>query len=112
MQALGILEPTGPVRVDGSSLCVRFLRSSNLVSRDVAGDTVVVPICRGVGDLDSIFTFNAVCTFLWGLLAHSRSESELAAFVARRFAVSEDAAMTDVRHFLAELAGVGLVQTI
>jgi hypothetical protein len=82
-----------------------------LVSREVAGDTVVVPICRGVGDLDSIFTFNAVGTFLWGLLAEAHTTSELAAFVARRFAVREDAALRDVCAFLEELQEVGLVQT-
>jgi hypothetical protein len=98
--------------VDEDTPRPRFLQSPNLVSRDVAGDTVVVPICRGVGDLDSIFTFNAVGTFLWGLLAEARSASELAALVARRFRVPEDAALADVRHFLAELAGVGLLETL
>ena len=111
MQALELLEPIGPFRPrSASSAAPRFLRNSNLVSRDVAGETVVVPICRGVGDLDSIFTFNAVGTFLWGLLTQSRSENELAAFVAQRFVVSEDVALADVRSFLAQLAEVNLVQ--
>jgi hypothetical protein len=35
----------------------------------------------------------------------------LAAFVARRFAVREDAALRDVCAFLEELQEVGLVQT-
>ena len=114
MRALGILEPTGPVCADSISppSCARFLRNVNVVSRDVAGETVVVPVCRGVGDLDSIFTFNGVGTFLWGLLAEGRSEGELAAFVARRFAVNEDAALADVRNFLEELVEVGLVQPV
>jgi hypothetical protein len=73
---------------------------------------VVVPICRGVGDLDSIFTFNGVGTHLWGQLAESRTEVELAKLVAGRFAVSEEAALADVRNFLAELAEVGLVQAV
>jgi len=114
MQALDLLERTGPACPDAapSPPSVRFLRNSNLVSREVGGETVVVPICRGVGDLDSIFTFNGVGTFLWGLLAERRTEGELAELVARRFAVREDAALGDVRRFLAELAEVGLVQTI
>jgi hypothetical protein len=78
----------------------------------VAGETVVVPICRGVGDLDSIFTFNAVGTFLWGLLGEARSESELAGLVTRRFAILEPVALEDVRNFLVELSQVGLVQTV
>jgi hypothetical protein len=71
-----------------------------------------VPICRGVGDLDSIFTFNAVGTQVWALLAEARTEGELAQLLARRFAVREEAALRDLRGFLAELAQVGLVQTV
>jgi len=39
---------------------VRHTRRTAIVSRDVAGETSVVPICRGVGDLDSVYTFNPV----------------------------------------------------
>lgn len=88
------------------------MRSSALVSREVAGETVVVPICRGVGDLDSIYTFNGVGTHLWNLLAESRTADDLTAFVARRFAVSGVQAQNDVRNFLRELQGAGLVEAL
>src|SRR5271169_1715178 len=39
---------------------VRHTRNTAIVSREVAGETIVVPICRGVGDLDSVYTFNPV----------------------------------------------------
>ncbi len=114
MQAIGLLEPIGPF-VDAVSQDAsprpRFVRNSDLVSRNVAGETVVVPICRGVGDLDAIFTFNSVGTHLWVLLAKSRSEEELSAFVAQRFAISAEQAREDVRNFLADLQEAGLVQT-
>ena len=89
---------------------VRFVRSTDLVSRDIAGETVVVPICREVGDLDSIFTFNTVGTHVWNLLTESRSEAELTSSVTKRFQVSEYVAQSDVRIFLTDLLGVGLVR--
>jgi len=76
----------------------------------VGGETVVVPVCRGVGDLDSIFTFNAVGTRLWTLLAENRTEAELAEFVAQHFAVSAETAERDVQLFLRELQEAGLLQ--
>ena len=88
----------------------RHIRSTSIVSREIGGETIVVPICRGVGDLDSVYTFNAVGTYLWRLLAESRTEPELAGWVARQFAVSEDQALADVRSFLADLREVGLVK--
>ena len=114
MQALELLEPTGPscARSPFEPISVvRFLRNSNLVSREVAGETVVVPICRGVGDLDSIFTFNGVGTYLWALLAEGRTAAELCQFVEQRYAVSADMAQADVRSFLSDLQEIGLVQT-
>ncbi|MGA2419289.1 MAG: PqqD family protein [Candidatus Acidiferrum sp.] len=90
----------------------RFVRSSELVSREVAGETVVVPICRGVGDLDSIYTFNGVGTHLWSLLAEARTEADLGTFLTERFAVSGVQAKSDVRNFLVELQDAGLVRTL
>jgi hypothetical protein len=88
------------------------VRNRDLVSREISGETVVVPICRGVGDLDSIFTFNGVGTHLWVLLAEGRTATELSSFVERRFAISAEQAQSDVRNFLADLEAAGLIQTI
>jgi hypothetical protein len=110
MEAIELLEPIG-LSTSASPAATKFVRSPDLVSRDVAGEMVVVPICRGVGDLDSIFTFNTVGTHVWNLLSEGRTESELTSSVTRRFQVSEYVAQSDVRNFLADLLGVGLVRT-
>jgi Coenzyme PQQ synthesis protein D (PqqD) len=111
MEAIELLEPTGLSASAAEKGDLRFVRSTDLVSRDIAGETVVVPICRGVGDLDSIFTFNAVGTHVWNLLTEGRSEAELTSSVTKRFQVSEYVAQSDVRNFLTDLLGVGLVRT-
>lgn len=91
---------------------VRHTRSTSIVSRDVAGETIVVPICRGVGDLDSVYTFNSVGRTLWLLLEKARSEEELAVWVATHYELDQKQAFTDVRSYLAELQQAGLLQTI
>src|ERR1700744_5474454 len=112
MKAIELLESIGLRMSTGEKSDMRFVRSSDLVSRDIAGETVVVPICRGVGDLDSIFTFNTVGTHVWNLLTEGRSETELTSSVTKRFQVSEYMAQSDVRNFLKDLLGVGLVRTV
>jgi len=62
--------------------------------------------------MDSIFTFNALGTYLWGLLAHGRTAAELSSLVTERFDVGEAQAQSDVRNFLAELREAGLVRTV
>lgn len=91
---------------------IRLVRSSSIVSREVAGETIVVPICRGVGDLDSVYTFNSVGKSLWSLLEQGRTAEELAGWVAKHFEVSAEQAATDVQRYLAELQEVGLVRPV
>lgn len=112
MQAIELLGPIGLSPSSELETAVRFLRNPDLVSRDIAGETVVVPICRGVGDLDSIFTFNTVGTHLWNLLVAIHTEHELIKSVTENFEVSEDEARSDVRNFMADLLEVGLVRTV
>jgi hypothetical protein len=91
---------------------VRHTRSTTIVSRDVAGETIVVPICRGVGDLDSVYTFNPVGRSLWRLLENGHSVEELAIWVATHYEVDEQQAVADVQSYLSELLEVGLVRTV
>jgi hypothetical protein len=91
---------------------VRHARNTAIVSREVAGETIVVPICRGVGDLDSVYTFNPVGRSLWHLLENSHSVEELANWVATQYEVDANQAMLDVQSYMAELQEIGLICTV
>jgi hypothetical protein len=91
---------------------VRHARSTTIVSRDVAGETIVVPICRGVGDLDSVYTFNSVGRNLWRLLENGQTAEELANWVGAHYEVDAQQAVADVQSYLAELQEIGLVRTV
>jgi hypothetical protein len=91
---------------------VRHTRNTAIVSREVAGETIVVPICRGVGDLDSVYTFNPVGRSLWRLLEQGHSAEELADWVATHYEVNAKQAFADVQSYLAELQEIGLVRTV
>lgn len=91
---------------------VRHTRNTAIVSREVAGETIVVPICRGVGDLDSVYTFNPVGRSLWHLLENDHSVEELASWVAKHYEVDAKQAVADVQSYLTELQEVGLVRLV
>jgi len=80
-----------------------------VVTREVAGETIVVPVRGGVGDLNGLFTFNEIASGIWQLLAASRTADEVAAWVRERYEVSEEQARADVGGFLEELRRQGLV---
>lgn len=94
-------------RISSDDEC--YLRSSNVVSRQMEGETLVVPIRGGVGDLDAIFSFNALGSDLWALLEQRRSLSEIAEWVVERYDVTHEQADRDIQAFLSELKEAGLV---
>lgn len=88
----------------------RYQRNSEVVTRKVAEETIVVPVRGGVGDLDGLFTFNEVGSEIWRLLGDGRTAEEIAGWVAEQYEVSEEQARTDVSSFLAGLEEQGLVR--
>jgi coenzyme PQQ synthesis protein D (PqqD) len=87
-----------------------YVRNTAVVSREIAGETIVVPICRGVGDMDSVYTFNEVGTELWQLLAEAHNTESLVEWVGEHFEVTREVALGDVQAFLGELLQVGLIR--
>jgi len=90
-------------------LSARYVRSSTVVSREIAGETLVVPVRGGVGDLDSIFSFNGLGSDLWNLLQAGTSIEEMAVWVEERYEVTFEQALADINAFMDELSQAGLV---
>jgi Coenzyme PQQ synthesis protein D (PqqD) len=88
---------------------VFLVRNPATVSRVIAGETLVVPICAGIGDMEAVYTFNGLGAQLWHLLEHSQTEEDLIALVKQNFNVTAEVAESDVRAFLADLKQTGLV---
>ena len=83
-----------------------------MVTREVGGETIVVPIRGGVGDLTGLFTFNPIGSGIWQLLAEKRSVDDVVCWVQENYEVSEEQARTDTGTFLEELRKQGLVHEV
>ena len=89
-----------------------LVRSPATVCREIAGETIVVPICAGVGDMEAVYTFNEIGGQLWHLLEESRAPGDLITWVLQNFDVSAEAAAVDIENFLADLTEIGLLQQV
>ena len=87
-----------------------FVRSQAVVSRRIAGETLIVPVRGKVGDLASIYSFNQTGSLIWQLLESPKSASELISIVEQEYAVSREQAEQDVKQFLHDMQTVDLVQ--
>ena len=87
-----------------------FIRSQAVVSRRVAGETLIVPVRGKVGDLASIYSFNETGSLIWQSLESPRNLAELIHAVEQEYEVSPEQARRDVTQFLNDTLSVGLVE--
>ncbi len=86
------------------------MRSQSVVSRRVAGETLIVPVRGKVGDLASIYSFNETGSLIWQSLETPKGLSELITTVENEYAVEQEQAERDVVQFLNDMLSVGLVE--
>lgn len=88
---------------------VRYVRSTSVVSRVIAEETLIVPVRRGVGDLSSIYSLNPVGSAIWNAIAQPRTQAEIVASIQVEFEEAPETLPSDVASFLSEMASAGLV---
>ncbi len=84
-------------------------RTADAVMRHIADETLLVPICGDIAQLDQLFALNAVGEALWERLADPVELSELVTHVSTTFDVAPATAEIDIREFLDGLGRAGLL---
>lgn len=91
---------------------VRFIRNHEVVCRKIEGELIIVPIRRGVGDLNSLYTLNPVGSVLWDYMAEVHTVAEMVQRICDEFEVSTTQARQDIEAFLDSLVEEKLVQSV
>jgi hypothetical protein len=89
-----------------------YVRASSVVSRVIAGETLIVPVRGGVGDLASIYSLNPVASSIWNAIAQPCSQEKIVECIAEEFAGEPPQVEQDVKSFLAEMQSAGLIETV
>ena len=85
-------------------------RKGRVVAREIAGETLLVPIRDEVADMHRIISLNAVATHIWNTLDGSTAVDEIVKSVCAEFDVQRSRARKDVVAFLEELADADLIE--
>ena len=80
-----------------------------LVKREIAGDTILVPVGKTVYDSNGLFILNEQGSFLWDLLPGAESEADLLKAILAEYDVSEDVAARDLKLFLDRLRELNIL---
>ena len=86
-----------------------YRRRDDVVARSVAGENLLIPVH---GCTDSVYTLNVTGCHLWDLLAEDQTADHLAMALTQRYQISREAALADVRIFLADMLRMQLVTVL
>ena len=96
--------------MDPKSLSKCFAIKSDFVTREIAGEIIIVPVRAKAAELDSVYTLNEPGTMIWKILDGRTSVSQVIESVAETYDVSEKEASLDTVEFLTSLEREGLIQ--
>ncbi len=88
----------------------QYRRAADVVFRQIGDQCVLVPVRTRPDQKLAIFTLNRVGAFLWSALEAPASEELLTLHTAAAFTVTPAEAVGDIRRFLQQLTGKGLLQ--
>ena len=84
----------------------------SFVTRQIAGETLIMPVAGRVVDLESIYVLNEVGSRIWQLVGSPTTADRIAEVVAREFDVSAERAAGDIAEFLGALDSHGLIRHV
>jgi hypothetical protein len=91
----------GAMRVQGQA---RFRPSGDLVSREIGGEIIIVPLASGQADLEKeLFTLNQTGRAVWAKLDGSRSVDQVVRELALEFDAPEETIRADVIDLVSDL---------
>jgi hypothetical protein len=82
----------------------------NLVTREIVGETIIVPISGQLADLQQVYSLNTTGGFVWGHLDGSTSLEFIHDAVIANFKIGKQEAWTDLAELVADLAEAGLIE--
>lgn len=94
------------------SVALRFIRNQEAVVRQIQGELIIVPIRSGVGDLNSLYTLNAVGAVLWDFMKEGHTLGEMVKRVCDEFEVTATQAQRDIAVFLDSLMQEKLILSV
>ncbi len=77
--------------------------------RDIAGETVVVPVGQTSLDFNGMITLNDTGAFLWRMLQEETDADALAAAILAEYDVDEQTARRGIERFIEKLRVEGLL---
>lgn len=80
-----------------------------LIKRQIAGDTILVPVGKTVYDSNGLFVLNELGAFIWDMLPQAESEEEICEAIRAEYEISSEDVAKDTAEFLNRLREMEII---
>ena len=84
-----------------------YEHDSNIVARLIAGELILVPIRKNLGDMEHIYIMNETAARIWDLIDGQRTLEQVFACILDEFDVDPDQAEQDFVELIQGLVEIG-----
>ena len=86
-----------------------FKKREEIVTREIAGDTILVPIRGRLADMQNIFSLNPVADYIWRQLNGEKSVEEIGSEILEKYDMKKEEVDKDLSEFIANLIKEDLI---
>ena len=86
-----------------------YQKDPEIVSREIAGEMILVPIRQNVGDLNCVYTLNETASRAWSLFDGQHTVKEIQDVIVTEFEVDETQARQDLIELIENLEAISAV---
>ena len=87
-----------------------FRKKEEVVSREIAGETILVPVRGKLADMQKIFSLNQTAEYIWQNLSGKKKLNDILEGVLSQFDVSKKEVEKDILEFITELINANLIE--
>jgi hypothetical protein len=88
---------------------IRFRRDPSIVSQEIAGEVILVPVRKNVGELESIYTLNETAARAWTLFDGHHTMEDIQKILVAEYVVDADQARQDLLELVDQLQKIGAI---
>ncbi|MDF1519280.1 MAG: PqqD family protein [Brevefilum sp.] len=89
-----------------------FQHDPNIVSRNIAGEMILVPIRSNVSDMAFVYTLNETGAMIWENLNGKNSLNEIIQLMVEAYQVSPEEAQQDISDLINNLQDIDALEAV
>lgn len=90
----------------------RYQKDPNVVSREIAGEQILVPIRKQAADMAAIYVLNETGARIWRLIDGRRSLADIGDVLAQQYNVRPETVEADLLEIIGQLEELGMLRAV